>query len=424
MGEGSFLTPWSDKQVEILLWIPRVSAILSFFGCCYIIQHVLCSKQRRGRVYHRILLGMSIVDVFNSALEATREYLLPSDSPYYDGGIGNDMTCRVSGFLTQGLFLTSIYYNGMLTYFFFLSIRRGWREHKLKTRVEPWMHVLPHTLGWASAFVGIPLDLYNPTLVGCWIAAHPPGCQETYNAKGNEPTCIRGDNASLYRWLLLWLSVWGVFFYSAAALFFIYRGIRKAEQKSGSYDFEFQHYPSSTADGLSSVTSTQPRRRSHSKAPTNSQRFATQALLYCIFFFLAFSSGTINATLSSLDRRLFFAIFHPAIQPFFNFLIYVRPRYRRWRKDNPDRCNPCRWLHRLVCGRCCGVDNSAEKDPQTRGRADSNLEAEAPTEEKALDETDEEPRKAARETLCEKWGAEEMKEEEEDEIMEEENYLE
>lgn len=62
MPKSRFVAPFSDSQLKAAAIVPKVAAFPSILGSLFIVQHVLRSKKRRGRVYHRILLLMSAND--------------------------------------------------------------------------------------------------------------------------------------------------------------------------------------------------------------------------------------------------------------------------------------------------------------------------------------------------------------------------
>ena len=61
------------------------------------------------------------------------------------------------------------------------------------------MHIVALTFGIATSLAGYFLTLYNDADIWCWIAASPKGCQETITYGKANGTCIRGNNASIYR---------------------------------------------------------------------------------------------------------------------------------------------------------------------------------------------------------------------------------
>jgi hypothetical protein len=192
MGGSSFTPPFSERQLKAVAIVPKLAAFPSILGSLFIIQHVLRSKERRNRVYHRILLFMGIHDFIHAIKAFVSTWPIPEGTSFVYGARGNTATCTAAGFLGQGGSLTSIFYNGSLTLFFLLVVRYGWKEERIKRTVEPWLHIVPCAVGWSTAIAGIPLSLYNAFGWTCWINSYPFGCIDNVN-------CERGDNAGIYR---------------------------------------------------------------------------------------------------------------------------------------------------------------------------------------------------------------------------------
>eukprot|EP00540_Astrosyne_radiata_P007449 CAMPEP_0116852814 /NCGR_PEP_ID=MMETSP0418-20121206/17528_1 /TAXON_ID=1158023 /ORGANISM="Astrosyne radiata, Strain 13vi08-1A" /LENGTH=444 /DNA_ID=CAMNT_0004485071 /DNA_START=1434 /DNA_END=2768 /DNA_ORIENTATION=+ len=85
------------------------------------------------------------------------------------GARGNEVTCKIGGFLVQ-LGLTSIFYNSSLCIYYYLVIVNSWSDSRLK-KIRVWMHVFPLALGFGLAFVGIPW--YGPQSYGCMLNNFP-----------------------------------------------------------------------------------------------------------------------------------------------------------------------------------------------------------------------------------------------------------
>ena len=56
----------SDTKRMALVWVPRVSAILSFIGSCAIIINVLKDKKKRLKLYCQLMASMSFFDLMGS----------------------------------------------------------------------------------------------------------------------------------------------------------------------------------------------------------------------------------------------------------------------------------------------------------------------------------------------------------------------
>ena len=129
--------------------LPKCSAVPSLLGCTYIIQHVVRSPKRRNRVYHRLLLCMSFYDALWSIWNFVGTWTNPTDSNTW-GAMGTTESCEFMGFVGHLSALSSILYSVALTVFFLLVIVYGWSEAKIQKYCEPWFHMLPNALGWAT----------------------------------------------------------------------------------------------------------------------------------------------------------------------------------------------------------------------------------------------------------------------------------
>ena len=117
---------------------------------------------------------------------------------------------------------------------------------------------------------------------------------------------------------------------------------------------------------------TPPNGTTPSKSRRKSQEFASQALLYCIFFFLTFMAGSINISLVNWGPEqpymplMVVQSFFGAMLGFFNFLVYVRPRFLAYKRLHP---NESFWS--IVCQHALGGVTKIRRQ-QGRLNLDSN----------------------------------------------------
>lgn len=152
------------KQI-VLAWLPRMMAILSFFGSSFIIYDTSKSQESRGRLLNQLLMGLSVYDIFGSCAYSLTTLPIPKDDPYGPiyGARGNDATCTAQGFFIQ-IGTISAYTNVSLAIYYLLVIKFGWSENRVKKR--RWLLLLcPLVLGLAFAFAGIPY--YGSLLLWC-----------------------------------------------------------------------------------------------------------------------------------------------------------------------------------------------------------------------------------------------------------------
>lgn len=62
----SWTPPLTLNQQKALAIIPKITASMSILGSGFIMQHVIRSRKRRRLCYHRLLLGMSVMDSITS----------------------------------------------------------------------------------------------------------------------------------------------------------------------------------------------------------------------------------------------------------------------------------------------------------------------------------------------------------------------
>jgi hypothetical protein len=340
MGNPRFTPPFSQQQLRTLVILPKIASLPSLVACPLVVHHVLRSKDRRATVYHRIILTMSVHDWLVAALNFVGTWMNPAAQKEYTWlAAGNQQTCTASGFLRQGSLLTSVLYSACLTLFFLLVVKYGWRERRISQFVEPAMHACCLMLGWGTAIAGLLMNLYAAYPWGCGIVADPPGCTQSYKATPENPAnCVRGDNAGIYSWVFLTGWSWATFFFLFVAMIIIYRSVRTRETKNDQYDFGRRIGAQSDAKGQSATCIERSK-----KARTRSREFADQAFLYCLFFFVTFTFGSINISLVNwgpekpyMPLMMLQTLFGP-LQGFFNALVYARPRYMAYRHRHPER---------------------------------------------------------------------------------------
>lgn len=331
--------PLTENQQKANAIIPKFTASLSLIGSTFIVFHVLQSKKRRHRVYHRILLGLSLMDMISSFKSFLSTWPIPEGTTF--GAVGSTQSCTAAGFFGHASSLASALYNGSLTVYFLLTIKYGRKHFR---GIEPFLHAIPLSVGWGTAIAGIPLTLYNTIGWTCWIAPLPLSCQQSHEY--GYTTCIRGDNAYIYRYAFFHVWIWATFVGIVIAMIFIYRTVRRYEKASDQY-----------------------HRHSLQQRSRQSRQVAQQALLYVfaygitwlfpfvslglklrasrIMFVQTLLSSPLFALLQitwttqlianvSYTPILFLQAFFVPLQGFFNVLIYLRPRFIHYRQEHPS----------------------------------------------------------------------------------------
>lgn len=166
--QPGYLGATTDAQKRALIWASRASAALTFLGASYILYDILTNPQSRRMVYHQLLIGMAIFDIFTAAAWAFATAPIPKEeASHILGAMGTETTCTIQGFFVQ-LGFTSVFYNVSLAIYYVLVVAFDWREFQLK-KVRMYLHVFPLALGFGLALGAIPS--YHWIEYGCHLVS-------------------------------------------------------------------------------------------------------------------------------------------------------------------------------------------------------------------------------------------------------------
>jgi hypothetical protein len=97
MSTSSFST---TQQVALAL-TPKFSALLSLVGSLWIVVEVMTDKLKRSTVFHRLLLGMSGVDILSSLAFFASTWPVPRHTEDVIWATGGSTSCMLQGFFIQ-----------------------------------------------------------------------------------------------------------------------------------------------------------------------------------------------------------------------------------------------------------------------------------------------------------------------------------
>lgn len=300
--------------------IAHYVAPLSIFGSLAIIYRIIKidrhETEANGRgTYFRLLLAMSICDVLGSISLLFGATPLPRDT-LLETARGNRATCATQGFFLHVFVLGVLYYNTGLMLYFVTTIRYGWTEAFTKKWLEPFVHVWALLVPFSQAVAGLFLGIFNPIGYGnfCHISPYPPLCGLFENA------CTRGLSARLLYTLFCTIpeSVLLAIIYVSIAL--IYCTVRSQGRRA------------------LAVTANRETIRARTKA------VAIQSLLFALIFFNTWIYTVLGPLLAYTVKQapvlikaefilsVMTSTFLP-LQGFFNFCVYIRPRFVRFWVD-------------------------------------------------------------------------------------------
>jgi G protein-coupled glucose receptor regulating Gpa2 len=205
-------------QQQALAIIPKITGVLSAL-LSGLTTFVICrDPHKRCKVYHRLILGMSLADISSSLWLSLSTWPIPAETNVL-WAVGTTASCNVQGFFTQ-FGISSPLYNSSLALYYVLAVRYGWKEIQLHS-IEIWFHVLP--VGWAliTAIAGLPLEIFNSANLWCWIA--------------NDPAGVRNTSTDVYRWALFYGPLWLAIVFVTICLVVVFAYVRSVTLKSERY---------------------------------------------------------------------------------------------------------------------------------------------------------------------------------------------
>ncbi len=137
-------TPSSTPLLRELL--AKVGGTISCVGSGYIIQDVLRHPARRSKsIYHRIMVGLSTMDILFSFFKCfLGSWPLPQESNYL-WAVGTMASCEAVAFIGLVGFLGSHLYTCSLASYYSLQLKYNWTDHRIK-KAEKWFHIVPWSL--------------------------------------------------------------------------------------------------------------------------------------------------------------------------------------------------------------------------------------------------------------------------------------
>jgi len=314
---------WHAWYWSITITVSRYAGLLSFFGSSWILADILLDRKKRGMCYHRIIFGLSFFDMLSSFWYIMGPLAQPR--PEYSGiwsassNYGTYATCDASGYFIYLGSLTIPLYNAALSMYYYLSISASWSEERIKKKFERFVHVLIIPTLAIIAIIPIFFKSYNPWYNHCFV---------TFNPARNTT-----ETSAIIFFLLFAVSLFLSSFIIGSSQICISQGKNK-------------RLTSSLQDNESIAL-----RRKKEEALIEA---SNMSILYTIPFFLTWFVALVWYTLVFFTwhtsfqiipsnpkliftMQLYLALFTP-LQGFFNLLVYLRPRFRKFRRGG-SCCN-------------------------------------------------------------------------------------
>ena len=165
---------FTDAQRITLATVPRIAACISLVSSGYMA--VAAFRQRRSRIYHRLMFGLTIHMIQYSVWNIYGPAAVPVGTPNVWGAAGNTKTCTAQGFFLQIASQAGYFYYVLLAAYSFQAVRNNFNEEKY-IWMEKWIHVAVHVWPIGTAFYLLSIEAFNSLgHYSCWISSIPFGC--------------------------------------------------------------------------------------------------------------------------------------------------------------------------------------------------------------------------------------------------------
>ncbi len=309
-----------------------ISGGISAISSLYIMIFIYRSTIKLTTVYHRIMFGMSVVDLISSVAMAFSTLPMPKDMIYKFGGksIGNELSCTVQGFSANFGIMATLYYNISLFLYYLLSIRYKKSDETIKKCIEPLMHFSSILLALPLPVMGLYGELLNPYPYSTWCTLHgiPYYCKL---ANDDAASCIMRGRPGILREICVLYAIISItlafvlqILFFALTVYDVYR-----QEKYIKRIMKDMRRFGNTSERM---LATSRKRHSHTKV------LLVQGLAYFIAFAICQVSSFAKIreeTRSEWGSQIYHASCRP-LQGFFNVLIFVGHKAYDLKRMNPE----------------------------------------------------------------------------------------
>jgi len=162
---------FSEFQQRALTIVPKATSLVSTVALVTFLRCVFVHRRENlQKMYHRLVIGMSIVDLIRSASFLVGTSFMPQhtgDEAHFDWAIGNNTTCALQGFINQ-IGLAVPLYGAALCIYAYLTIRNNFNSESIAS-VEKWLHGLSLSLSMILAIALVASDSATRSGSWCWL---------------------------------------------------------------------------------------------------------------------------------------------------------------------------------------------------------------------------------------------------------------
>ncbi|GFH50217.1 hypothetical protein CTEN210_06693 [Chaetoceros tenuissimus] len=336
------------------------SGSLSTLSSLLIILIILRSRTKLSSSYHRIMLFMSISDIFASVPITLATLPMPSDViyPFATLAMGNMKTCSAQAFFIILGQVCAVLSNVILNLYYLLKFRYNKSDDFIKKKLEPVGYTLSAIIGLTSAAVALAFNMLNPTpyVPFCFAGSYPFDC-----LMDDEVECIAGKvsqkEETIFK-IIYFSSIGCAFFAVLISMVLVILSVFKTRSDSRKRKEEMQRNESNAVNDVlvpetSNLANALELEQDRNLENTNS--VMKVALMYIGAYLLTWIWSIIAVAAGSfsdwgniwyiLDRAK--SIFNPA-QGLFNLLIFVYNKVHILRKGSTEAMSFCEALKIVI----------------------------------------------------------------------------
>jgi hypothetical protein len=319
--------------------IARCTAFLSSFSSILIIIVILRSETKLTSSYHRIMLGMSVVDAMGSLAIFCSTWMMPKDMIYtqFEGAVlGSSATCTTQGFFFLSGMISSFGFNTTLCIYYLCVIKYKFSEETFQKRAEPILFSLAFIIPLSLSLPLVVADLFAPTPFDfvCTEARYPYWCSNS-GTVGDE-VCTPSPTFQRFKLslLTLYLSCAIVIFVS---MFLVCRAVYTQERTLDLYMKNVHaRHRGDTRKQDGENDSGKIKTTLLFKSETKTVMFQALAYLCALFACQLFPLMCLLNILHTNEIYMYFHVVLRPLQGFFNFLVFMGHKVCNRRRSNNE----------------------------------------------------------------------------------------
>ena len=328
---------------------PRYSGGVSVLASSTVIYLIFKSRTKLHTIYHRIMLGMSSVDILGSLAMGLSTLPMPRGSSAelgydYDWAgtrLGNVHTCNAQGFFFCFGTIAMFIYTGSLCLYYTLAIAFRMREERIAKYAEPFLHAVPLIVPLAASMWPLATGNFNATGWEAWCTF----------AEGTEHFVFRTAITLVLSISLLFLLIFILLNFAviiwrvATTELALKRAIRTRDEMNDLRNNYYQRHPQ--LQRMGELRSNQAQQNAI-RSMRNTRVVVIQAIAYFISFLITLSTPILRSLpvfkeFKSENELIIvrLQIVLMPLQGLFNALIFIYHKIYNYRRIHPDvsRCH-------------------------------------------------------------------------------------